>query len=99
MLKSRFLNAIIQEEEPGILGKINSRTEQAKYKMIVEHLVVLINSKITHSRIVSNTGTNIKQLPMAKGETILAEINFKNLVITQKNKITIHESIFDENKS
>ena len=30
MLKSRFLNAIIQEEEPGILGKINSRTEQAK---------------------------------------------------------------------
>lgn len=54
--------------------------------MIVEHLVVLINSKITHSRIVSNTGTSIKQLPMAKVETILAEINFKNLVITQRIK-------------
>lgn len=47
----------------------------------------------------SNTGTNIKQLPMAKVETILAERNFKNLVITQKNKITIHESISDKNKS
>lgn len=54
--------------------------------MIVEHLVMLINSKITHSKIVSNTGTNIKQLPMAKVETILAEINFKNLVITQRIK-------------
>ena len=69
-----------------LLGKINSRTEQGKYKMIVEHLVVLINSKKNHSRIVSNTGTNIKQLPMAKVETILAEIKCKNLVITQRIK-------------